>query len=245
MILGIDAGSTLCKLVWLHDGKVVKRSLLSTQPAMEDRLRELIAGAPYAQVVRATGYGRHSLVEAGIATEALTEIRAQAAGVSYLFPHVSTVLDLGGQDFKVIKVVEGRVGDFEMNDRCAAGTGRFIEMAAGRLNLSLEEMDSLASRASEGVSLSTMCAVFAESELVSLMAKGVPVDQMARGIFLSIAKRMVAMVKRVGGRPPFVFTGGGATMKTLVSVVSHLLGCPVEVPAHPLFTAALGAAVAR
>ena len=243
MVLGVDAGSTHHKLVWLQGGEVVHQELLSTQPCMEESLKRAISRHPQPQVVIATGYGRHALVKAGIADGTITEIKAQTLGVSSLFPQVATILDLGGQDFKVIKVSDGRVLDFEMNDRCAAGTGRFIEMAANRLALSLEELDSLAGGCEEGAKLSSMCAVFAESELVSLMARGEVVERMARGVMDSIARRLVAVVKRVGGASPFLFTGGGALLGTLVRRLSDLLGHGVLVPQNPLFTASLGAAI--
>ena len=243
MVLGIDAGSTHYKLVWLREGEVVDRRLLPTEPGMEEKVRKALQDGPETSLVVATGYGRHALVKVGVAMRAVTEIKAQAVGVSRVLLGVATVLDLGGQDFKVIRVNHGRVVGFEMNDRCAAGTGRFLEMAARRLSISLEDMDRLAGTCSEGARLSSMCAVFAESELVSLMAKGVSVERMARGVLDSIAQRLVATVRRMNGLPPIAFTGGGALMGTLVNILSKQIGSEVAVPPEPLFTAALGAAL--
>lgn len=239
MFLGIDAGSTHYKLVWVEEGGVVNRRMLPTKPSLEDAVREIVQFNPPERIV-ATGYGRHWLIKAQIAQKAITEIKAQALGVGL---RDGTVLDLGGQDFKVIKIKEGRVSDFEMNDRCAAGTGRFLEMAAKRLDLSLKELDLMACGAKDGARLNSMCAVFAESELVSLMARGVSVESIARGVFLSIAQRLVSMVKRMDGGPPFIFTGGGAMFETLVELVAQQLGHEMTVPENPLFTAALGAAL--
>jgi predicted CoA-substrate-specific enzyme activase len=242
MVLGIDAGSTNYKLIWLDGGRVVERKALPTRPAMDQVLGKLLASGPEHTMVVATGYGRHWLEKSGIAHRVITEIKAQAVGVGSL-ANSATVLDLGGQDFKVIYVENGKVINFEMNDRCAAGTGRFLEMAAHRLGVSLAEMDGFASRADEGAKLNSMCAVFAESELVSLMARGVAIEAIALGVFQSISQRLVAMVKRMGSTTPFLFTGGGAMLKTLVNLVSQQLGDPVQVPDEPLFTAAFGAAL--
>ena len=242
MVLGIDAGSTHLKMVWLEGGEVVKSFMAPTQPHMdrqvEAEVRERV------DRVMATGYGRHLLVRKGLAHGAITEIKAQALGMSHLLPRAATILDLGGQDFKIIRVKKGEVLDFAMNDRCAAGTGRFLEMAARRLGMELPEMEAAAARADRGTAINSMCAVFAESELVSLMARGEPLERMARGVLESIAQRLASMVRRVEAPPPLVLTGGGGLLPLLRRLLEERLETEILVPPQPLFTAALGAAKA-
>ncbi len=244
MVLGIDAGSTHVKLVWLKGTQVVDQVMAPTQPRLAEQVKAEVEARGRADTVVATGYGRHLLVKKGLAHRAITEIRAQALGVTSLFPQAATILDLGGQDFKVIRVKDGEVVDFAMNDRCAAGTGRFLEMAARRLGMDLKEMDRIAAQAEQGAVLNSMCAVFAESELVSLMAQGESPTRMARGVMESIAQRLASMVKRVEAPPPMVLTGGGGLLPLLKSLLEERLETPILVPSQPLFTAALGAALA-
>jgi len=243
MVLGIDAGSTHVKLVWLEGGQVVDRFMAPTQPQLDRQIEAEVKIKGRVDRVVATGYGRHLLVKRGLAHKAITEIKAQAMGVTRTLPRVGTILDLGGQDFKVIRVKGEEVVDFLMNDRCAAGTGRFLEMAAGRLGVAVKEMEKLAARAKEGTALNSMCAVFAESELVSLMAQGESPARIARGILESIAQRLASTVKRAGAPPPMVLTGGGGLLPLLKSLLEERLETPLLVPPRPLFTAALGAAL--
>lgn len=242
MVLGIDAGSTHLKMVWLEGERVVEQIMAPTQPHLDRQVEARVKARGKVDRVVATGYGRHLLVKRGLAQKAITEIRAQALGVTSIFPRAATILDLGGQDFKVIRVKDGEVVDFVMNDRCAAGTGRFLEMAARRLGTDVAGIERWASRTEKGVTLNSMCAVFAESELVSLMAQGESPERMARGVLESIAQRLVSTVNRIEATPPVVLTGGGGLLPLLKSILEERLGTLILVPPQPLFTAALGAA---
>ena len=241
---GLDIGSRTIALVeW--DGRRAAREevvLTGTDP-LRNSLR-LIGSRSYDRLV-ATGYGRHLAAEKALAHEVITEIRAYATGAFHLYPDVGTVLDIGGQDSKAILVgPEGKPLQFEMNDRCAAGTGRFLENMAGALEMDVEALGRHALAAGgESVRLSSMCTVFAESEVVSLMSRGADSRKVALGIHQAIADRVAAMVRRVGVRERFVFAGGVALNPCLQQLLSGQLRVPLTVPDNPQTVGALGAAI--
>lgn len=248
---GIDVGSLTAKaIVFDHEAReVVGRSLVSlTQdPAQAGRLalEEALAGAGVREAelagTTATGYGRIALP---FATYRITEISCHARGVHHLLPEVRTVIDVGGQDSKVTRLDDrGRALDFEMNDRCAAGTGRFLEVMAKALGVDLEGLAALALASEAPAALSSTCTVFAESEVVGLLAQGRSCEDLAAGLCQSVARRVVAMVQRLGLEPDVAFTGGVALNEGVREALAQVLGAPITVPADPQLTGALGAAL--
>lgn len=241
---GLDIGSRTIALVeW--DGKcILRQEVVFTGSDPLANSRRLIAGHTYIRLV-STGYGRHLAAEQELASEVITEIKAYAVGANHLYPDVQTILDIGGQDSKVIIVnPDGSVARFEMNDRCAAGTGRFLENIASAMGLTVENFGAHA-LAAEGkaIQISSMCTVFAESEAVSLIGRGQDSHQVALGIHLAIVNRVAAMVRRVGLRPRFVFAGGVARNPCLKELLARELGIAVTVPESPQTVGALGAAI--
>ena len=208
---GLDIGSRTIALVEWDGERVTRAEVVDTGADPLTRSRQLIAGRVYERMV-ATGYGRHLAAERALADEVITEIKAYAIGARHLYPDVQTVLDIGGQDSKVILIkLDGGAARFEMNDRCAAGTGRFLENMARALGLSLEQFSQQALLAEgRAVRLSSTCTVFAESEVVSLIGRGEDSRRVALGIHQAIAGRVSAMVRRVGVQERFVFAGGVA-----------------------------------
>jgi (R)-2-hydroxyacyl-CoA dehydratese activating ATPase len=241
---GLDLGSRTIALVEWDGCRVVREEVVFTGTDPLARARELIAGHQYDHII-ATGYGRHLVMEKALTKEVITEIKAFALGAHYLFPEVGTVLDIGGQDSKVIQVnSDGGVAKFEMNDRCAAGTGRFLENMALALNLAVEKLGEHALAAQgQAVKLSSMCAVFAESEVVSLIGRGADSRQVALGIHQAIVSRVAGMVRRVGLKPPLVFAGGVANNPCMQITLAAELGITPLIPANPQTTGALGAAL--
>jgi predicted CoA-substrate-specific enzyme activase len=188
-----------------------------------------------------TGYGRGALEEA----ERVTEITCHARGVQHLVPEVATVIEIGGQDSKVIRLgAGGEIHDFAMNDRCAAGTGRFLEMVAAVFRCNLSDLNDLAEDSEAPTDISSTCVVFAESEIISLISSGARREDVAAGAFASIARRVVSLVSRVGGvAAPVVFTGGVAQSVRFAQVLSEALDTEVSQCQMPVFTGAIGAAL--
>jgi predicted CoA-substrate-specific enzyme activase len=200
------------------------------------------SGISKSEVVRsvATGYGRNAIE---FADAAVTEITCHAAGVRLLHPDVRTIIDIGGEDSKVIRLdARGKVQDFAMNDRCAAGTGRFLEVVARRLEGDLSAIARAAEGCSNPVSISSMCVVFAETEIVGLLASGTPIQEIMAGVQKSIASRIVGMVGR-HAQDPFYFTGGVALVPGMAQAMAGALGREIKVSNHAQFTGALGAAI--
>lgn len=241
---GLDIGSRTIALVEWDGGRVVREEVVNTGKDPVANAKRLVNGREYGVLV-ATGYGRHLAAENLLADGVVTEIKAYALGAAHLYPDVRTVLDIGGQDSKVISVgLGGAVVRFEMNDRCAAGTGRFLENTATALDLKVDEIGFHA-LAAGGVSarISSMCTVFAESEVVSLIGHGERSESVALGIHRSIVSRVAAMVRRVGLESRFVFAGGVALNPCMRVLLEQELGVPVTVPGSPQTVGALGAAV--
>ena len=248
---GIDVGSLTAKaVIFDHSaGRVLGCALLSLthDPAQAGviALRQALAAAGVSAcelaASTATGYGRIAMAEA---TYRITEITCHARGVHYLLPAVRTVVDVGGQDSKVTRLdEEGHALDFEMNDRCAAGTGRFLEVMAGALGVDLPGLAELALASATPAPLSSTCTVFAESEVVGLLALGCSRENVAAGLCRAVAQRVAAMVQRLGLEPEVAFTGGVALNAGVRQALSEVLSAPVSVPPDPQLTGALGAAL--
>jgi predicted CoA-substrate-specific enzyme activase len=188
-----------------------------------------------------TGYGRYKVT---FGNAQITEISCHARGASFLYPKTRTVIDMGGQDAKGIRVDEnGAVKDFVMNDKCAAGTGRFLSNAAETVGIKLEEIGPLSLQAKKPVRLSTVCAVFVESDIMSYLAEGKTVEDILGGVHSAIAARTIALVRRVGIEPEVTFTGGVARNIGMVKALEEKLGLPVNVGADSHFIGAIGAAL--
>lgn len=242
MHIGIDLGSRTVKAVVWHDDAIIGYQI--TESGFDPHRQALAFLELHATArVVATGYGRH-LMQQHATLDIITEIKAHALGARHLFPGCRTILDVGGQDSKVISLDErGRVTGFQMNDKCAAGTGRFLEMMAVSLGYALEDFDLAAAEAGQGSPINSMCAVFAESEVVSLKNRGVPPAVIARSVHLAVAGRLAAMVAKSGYGDHLVFTGGVANNATLTGLLEKELGVPVQVPDTPSIVGALGAAL--
>src|SRR5208283_896428 len=244
-VAGIDIGSRSIELVVLNsDGSFDQ---IKTQTTFDPlgQCRKLMEGINGCRVI-ATGYGRKLFAETfgreNVST--ITEIQAYALGARFLYPEAKTVLDIGGQDTKVISLSEGgKVLKFEMNDRCAAGTEKIMEFMATALQIPLESFGEFALRSDRRIQISSMCTVFAESEATSLMARGERPENIAMGLHMAIAQRTVAMLRRVGNCTPLVFAGGVAHNPCVIRLLEEELGQPVIVPDKPDMVGALGAAL--
>lgn len=247
---GIDIGSRTVKLAIVEDGRPVCARVLENSFEPLAVCRRLLEGQSY-EAILATGYGRHLFAEK-MGGQAITEIKAAAIGARHLFPGCTCVLDIGGQDTKAIALdATGAVGRFEMNDKCAAGTGRFVEVMAMALGCTLEEFSTLAGAGLAGTGggeepqgLNSTCAVFAESEAVGLIARGRPRSEIAARVVASIAGRAAALVRRVGGEGPVVFLGGVARCTPLRQALERRLGRQVRTPEAMQTAVALGCALA-
>lgn len=249
-LLGIDFGSTTGKAVILDETGHVLAAQVSQKGAVSDEgvktalaaaLAE--AGISVSQISRtvSTGYGRRML---DIADRTITEITCHARGAVQMVPEVRLVIDIGGQDSKVIAVdSNGLVEQFAMNDRCAAGTGKFLEALARAVNVSLDDMGPIALGATQKLTVSSMCATFAETEVISLLAEGVSKVEVLGGVHAAMAKRTMGLVSRVGKREPIVMTGGVARNPAAVKHIEDALGCKMILPDHPQIAGALGAAL--
>lgn len=243
--IGIDCGSTACKGVLFQADAILASCVLPTGWSPKNTSRAVFeqllkqAGLERETVyITATGYGRIGI---DFAHRTITEITCHALGADYLLPGVRTVIDIGGQDSKVIAVEEGQVRSFQMNTKCAAGTGRFLEMSANRMGIELSEFSDLLA-AGKSCSLSSMCAVFADSEIVSQLAAGKSREEVAGGIIQLIVDRAVALTARVDFAPPILLTGGLAGMAGLRIALERQLGYPVTSAGLSCFAGAIGAA---
>jgi predicted CoA-substrate-specific enzyme activase len=245
---GIDVGSTTAKIVGVDGrGEMVWHLLEPTEPRVEDQVGRFLARARQKVKTQdevplvATGYGRRLVREA---MRQVTEITCHARGVFYEFQNGGTLVDIGGQDSKVISIgSSGQVLDFAMNDKCAAGTGRFLENTASRLGVQVERLGEEALSTSQEVSISSTCTVFAESEVISLIAHGVPVESILRGLHRSLVKRIAAMIRTVGLLPPLMLSGGVAHNSAIGEMLSEETGEKVILPFRPQLVGAHGAAL--
>jgi predicted CoA-substrate-specific enzyme activase len=242
LVLGLDIGSRSVDAVWLEDGRVIDAAIADSGFDPQAVARDFVERRTHDALV-ATGYGRHSAREV-FGCPVVTEIKAYAAGASQLFPDASSVLDIGGQDTKVIALGEaGKVLDFEMNDKCAAGTGKFLEVMAKALGFSLEEMAAAALDADSGIQISSMCTVFAESEVTGLVHRGEDRGAISRGLHDSIARRTLGSLKRIGAGGMLVFAGGVAKNPAMVELIAQSFSGEVLVPEEAQTVGALGAAL--
>ena len=245
--IGLDIGSTATKLVVLGaDGATAHTGLMPTGFSSVDAAARALASLEAAGLVPgegarvvATGYGR---VAVPYADKVVTEITCHGRGAARLFGPEGTVIDVGGQDTKVIRLHAGRVAKFAMNDKCAAGTGRFLQVLSGILGMELAELGEAAGRG-KPAAISSMCAVFAETEIIGLLARGTPPADIAAGVFRSIARRMRGLAARIPLRGECTFTGGLATSPSFSRLLSEELGVPVNVPEYPQLVGAIGAAL--
>ena len=243
--IGIDIGSTATKVAVLDEGGALVHTLLCptgfSSVDAAARAREELARAGFDVAtcpVVATGYGR---VAVDFADKVVTEITCHGAGAARLFGPEGTVVDVGGQDTKVIALHKGKVRKFAMNDKCSAGTGRFLEIMADRLGVSQDELSRLAA-AGQPTVISNMCTVFAESEVISLVGKGEPRENIANGVINSVVKRITTLVQQVGGEEYFL-TGGLCENGYIVEQLGRSLGAPVASCPEARYAGAIGAAI--
>jgi predicted CoA-substrate-specific enzyme activase len=244
-VAGIDIGSRSIELVVLKEGAIVHAAKVPTTFDPMAQCRKLLEHARPSKMV-ATGYGRKLFADSdnGSRVETITEIQAYALGARHLFGEARTVLDIGGQDTKVILLAPtGKVAKFEMNDRCAAGTGKFLEFMATALQIPLESFGEFALKSDRRIQINSMCTVFAESEATSLMARGERPYNIAMGLHLAIVQRTLAMLRRVGMEFPLIFAGGVAHNPCIQMLLEEHLGQPLIVPENPDTVGALGAAL--
>ncbi len=249
LTVGIDVGSITAKSVAIKDGAVIAHKLMSTGHNARNAGEKVFAGiledlgleaSSIAKIV-STGYGRNSVT---IAHRSVTEITCHARGAHYLDPEIRSVIDIGGQDSKAIALDEtGSVKDFAMNDKCAAGTGRFLEVMARALEVELNDFGALSLNADHPSTISSLCTVFAESEVISLISKGVNRNNIIAGIHASIAARVAAMAARTGIKPPIMMTGGVAKNIGVVAALEKKIGENIRVSPEAQLTGAIGAAL--
>ena len=247
---GIDIGSLSCDAVIVDEaGVIVAAAVVPTgannQVAIA-RARDAVleqAGLAAADLaaVTSTGYGRDNVQGR---SKSVTEITCHAKGAFHLFPGTRLVIDIGGQDSKTIKLSpKGKVMDFAMNDKCAAGTGRFLEVMARTLEVELDDLGPLAGQADEEIAISSMCTVFAESEVVSLVSQGKSVPNIVQGLCRAIALRTRSLAKRMGVEPEVTMTGGVAKNSGVVRALEALIELPINIPEDSQIVGALGAAL--
>lgn len=248
---GIDVGSTTTKVVLLGPDGIYAHSVQATgidvveaaDRVMEKSLQQINKSFEDIERIVSTGYGRISIP---YSTQTITEITCNAAGVHHLFPEATLIVDIGGQDSKAIKInKQGKVLQFAMNDKCSAGTGKFLEIAAETLEVDIAEFGSLALKSSNRITISNTCTVFAQSEIVSLIARKTAKEDIAAALHESIASRILGLVSSVDPEPGvnIVLTGGAAKNIAIVQLLSKMLGREVLVPDNPQIVTALGAAI--
>ena len=243
--VGIDSGSTATKGILLADGVIVRRFLCPTPFRPADAIHEawetLRAGLTETPFLTLTGYGRQ-LVD--FADKQVTEISCHGLGARMLAPDTRTVIDIGGQDSKVIQLdAGGNLSDFLMNDKCAAGTGRFYEAMARSFEMTLPEFSNLSLTAKNVIPITAQCTVFAESEVITLVGEGKPMDEIAAGIQMAVAKRCFVMSKKAGATDAITLTGGCAKNAGLKQAIEHVLKLKViDLKTDPQLMGALGAA---
>jgi len=246
-LAGIDIGSRSVEFV-LMDGAtygVVERFQAETSIDLAAQLRTIKDSYRWDTIV-STGYGRF-LSQKVLGGEAVTEIKAYTTSAHHFFREITTVLDLGGQDTKALSINSrtGQLLKFEMNDKCSAGTGKFFEMMAATLGLGLPELVAAALKGKKSFEINSTCTVFAESEVISLLTSGVPVEDIARAIHESLLNKLVSLLSKMAraGSPAILFVGGGAKNGALVNFLAEALGSEVIVPEYPEFFGAYGAAL--
>jgi predicted CoA-substrate-specific enzyme activase len=245
LTLGIDVGSRTTKAVVWDGSRVVDRTLTSTGWSPAEAIDKVHAGCidrnRGIERIVACGFARGTV---SAANRTITEITAHARGIAAQLKGVRTLIDVGGQDLKVTRIDEnGLVCDFAMNDRCAAGSGRFLEYLALTMGVTVDEFSQIGLQATKTVRLSSICTVFAESEMLSLLAEGTAREDIARAVHHSIARRIVQMAEPLRPEGSFAISGGGAYNACLVKELEKLFDNHIMVPEYPEFTGALGSAI--
>lgn len=246
--IGVDCGSSATKAVLMADKELLAKAVVPTSWSPKETVHSIIQNLKdqvdvdwekeEAKVI-VTGYGRVSI---DFADKAVTEITCHGQGANYLYPGVRTVIDIGGQDAKVVSVLDGRVVDFLMNDKCAAGTGRFVEMSANRMGVDLYDFPSLL-EAGKSTKLSSTCAVFADSEIISLLAAGNSREEIAGGIIAAVVHRVMTLTARVKVESPVMLTGGLAGLEGLKKELENQIGMEVHTSPLSRYAGAIGAAL--
>ena len=249
-VMGIDSGSTSTNAVILNGNREIVATAVirtgaksgeSAQRILEEILQKANLQRENVTKIVSTGYGRVSIP---FADENVTEISCHGKGAHYLNPEIRTILDIGGQDSKAIHLNEkGDVTDFVMNDKCAAGTGRFLEMMARTLEVDISELGPLSLKSTKNIEISSMCSVFAESEVISLIAQNKETSDIAHGIHMAIAAKAISLIRRVGLEPGYMMTGGVAKNPGMVQVLEEQLKAPLFISEDPEIVGALGAAL--
>lgn len=247
---GLDIGSTMTKAVLIDGTHHIVGKIVRHTGAEHRKLANEVIGSLLKQVnislddisyLVATGYGR---INVPFADDQVTELTCHSKGVVHLFPSATTVIDVGGQDSKGMRIRDGKLQNFMMNDKCAAGTGRFLEVLAETLKVKVEDLGDLSQRAQSVVTISSICTIYAQQEIVAQQASGVPLEAIVAGVHRAVASRIVRMVKPLGIAPDVVLTGGVAKNSGFVHAVKEELGCPVLIPQDSRISGALGAAIA-
>jgi predicted CoA-substrate-specific enzyme activase len=245
---GIDVGSTMTKAVILNEG-IIASIIGPTGPeqrrlankVMEEALNKAAISFKNITYIVSTGYGR---INVPFTDKQFTEITCHAKGVISLFPKARTIIDIGGQDVKGIKIDDtGKIIDFVMNDKCAAGSGRFIEVIADTLGVQLDKVGDLALQSKNPAKISNICTIWAQQEVAASLARGVPISDLFAGVHYSLADRIIRMVNRIKVEEAVIVTGGGGKNRGLLKALSEQLGHEILVPEEPLITGALGAAL--
>lgn len=246
---GIDIGSTMTKIVLIdHEGTILSAIKGPTGPEHRQLAYEVMkmaleqANLKLEQIfyVVATGYGR---LNVPFADRQITELTCQARGVYSLFPNVKTAIDIGGQDAKCMKISNGKLVDFVMNDKCAAGTGRFLEVIATTMGIKLDDLGELSLKSTKKVSISNFCTVFAHQEILSRLALGEAAEDIVAGMHNAMSSRVAALATRLKVEADVVLTGGVAKNSGIINAMKENLGCEILVPPDPFITGALGAAI--
>jgi len=247
--LGIDIGSLTAKGVLFDGEKIIEKYLIPVgynskkagEKLLEDLLEKVGINREDISKIVSTGYGRNSI---DFADKAITEIICHGKGVHFLLPNIRTIIDIGGQDSKVIVLDKNNnVANFVMNDKCAAGTGRFLDVMARVMETEIQEFGILSLRSKNPSKISSVCTIFAESEIISLVVKGENREDITSGIHLSIARRIASMVRRLGMIPPVAMSGGVALNVGLVDALEKILNTKIEISPFPQYSGALGAAL--
>jgi predicted CoA-substrate-specific enzyme activase len=245
---GIDVGSTMTKVVILNKG-IIASIIGPTGPeqrrlankVMEEALKKTHLSFQAITYIVSTGYGR---INVPFADKQFTEITCHAKGIVRLFPKAKTVIDIGGQDIKAIKIdATGKTMDFVMNDKCAAGSGRFIEVIADTIGVPLDKVGELSLQSKNPAKISNICTIWAQQEVAASLAQGIPISDLLAGVHHSLADRICRMVNRLEVEDEVIVTGGGGKNKGLLKALSEQLGHEILVPEDPLITGALGAAL--
>lgn len=247
---GVDVGSTQSKAVVMEESRgIIGRAIVDTganvtraaENAFHLACRQSCIPPHDVGYVVGTGYGRYKIT---FGNTQMTEISCHARGAHYIFPNTRTVIDMGGQDSKAISVgADGEVLDFVMNDKCAAGTGRFLSNAADVMGIGLDEVGPLSLQGTRPVKIATVCTVFVESDILSYLSMGKKPEDILRGVHLAIAKRTISLARRVAIEPEITMTGGVARNSGMVCALEDVLGVKLQVSPDAHFIGAIGAAL--